>query len=229
MCRFFHPSAAPLALGLTVAMPLPAAAQYYYQAPDISAPPVTGTEPQLGLGLPGATPEELRAALVWHLRVAMNVAALQCDFEPSLLTVSNYNATLAHHKTELADSFARLGTYFKRTAKNAAAGQRAFDMYNTRIYSSYSTVHAQREFCSAMARAGRDAIFAPRGALFGVAQRYLGQIRRALTPAGDRYFTNPAYGYRATLPDLGKKCWKKDRLRDRCAEAWKKAVASASR
>lgn len=229
MRRFHHPSAALLALGLAVAMPLPATAQYYYQAPDISAPPVTGAEPQLGLGLPGATPEELRAALVWHLRVAMNVAALQCDFEPSLLTVSNYNATLAHHKAELADSFARLGAYFKRTARNAAAGQRAFDMYNTRIYSSYSTVHAQREFCDAMGRAGRDAIFARRGALLGVAQRYLGQIRRALTPAGDQYFTNPAYGYRATLPDFGKKCWKKDQLRDRCADAWKKAVAAASR
>ena len=222
-------SGALLALSLLAATPLPASAQYYYQAPDISAPPVTGAEPQLGLGMPGATPEELRAALVWHLRVAMNVAALQCDFEPSLLTVSNYNATLAHHNTELADSFARLGAYFKRTAKTAAAGQRAFDMYNTRIYSSYSTVQAQREFCGAMGRAGRDAIFASRGALIGVAQRYLGQIRRALTPAGDQYFTNPAHGYHATMPNFGKKCWKKDRLRDQCADAWKQAVADASR
>lgn len=228
--RSIRPSSATLlALSLSLAAPLPATAQYYYQAPDISAPPVTGAEPQLGLGLPGASAEELRAALVWHLRAAMNVAALQCDFEPSLLTVSNYNATLAHHKAELGDSFARLGTYFKRTAKTAAAGQRALDMYNTRIYSSYSTVHAQREFCGAMGKAGRDAIFAPRGGLTAVAQRYLGQIRRALTPAGDQYFTNPAYGYRATLPSFGKKCWKRDRLRDQCAEAWKKAVANASR
>ncbi len=229
MRSFRQSGGALLALSLLVAMPLPAAAQYYYQAPDISAPPVTGVEPQLGLGLPGATTEELRAALVWHLRAAMNIAALQCDFEPSLLTVSNYNATLAHHKAELADSFARLETYFKRTAKSAAAGQRAFDMYNTRIYSSYSTVHAQREFCGAMGLAGREAIFARRGTLTAVAQRYLGQIRRALIPAGDQYFTNPAYGYQAVLPSFGKKCWKKDRLRDQCGEAWKKAVANASR
>lgn len=222
-------SSALLALSLIAAAPQPAVGQYYYQAPDISAPPVTGAEPQLGLGLPGATTDELRAGLVWHLRVAMNVAALQCDFEPTLLTVSNYNATLAHHKAELTDSFARLGTYFKRTAGSAAAGQRALDMYNTRIYSSYSTVHAQREFCGAMGRIGREAIFAPRGGLTAVAQRYLGQIRRALTPAGDQYFTNPAYGYHATLPSFGKKCWKKDRLRDQCADAWNKAVANASR
>lgn len=229
MRSFRQSSGALLAWAVMVAIPLPAAAQYYYQAPDISAPPVTGAEPQLGLGLPGATTEELRAALVWHLRVAMNVAALQCDFEPSLLTVSNYNATLAHHKTELTESFTRLGAYFKRTAKTAATGQRAFDMYNTRTYSSYSTVHAQREFCSAMGRVGRDAIFAPRGNLIGVAQRYLGQVRRALMPAGDQYFTNPAYGYHATLPNFGKKCWKKNRLKDQCAEGWKKSVADASR
>lgn len=229
MLCFRQSSSALCALFLTLAMSAPTAAQYYYQAPDISAPPVTGVEPQLGLGLPGASAEEMRAGLVWHLRVAMNVAALQCDFEPSLLTVSNYNATLAHHKAELADSFARLGSYFRRTAGNAAAGQRALDMYNTRIYSSYSTVHAQREFCHAMGKAGRDAIFAPRGGLTAVAQLYLGQIRRSLSPAGDQYFTNPAYGYRATLPSFGKKCWKKDRLRDPCADAWNKAVANASR
>lgn len=216
------------ALGLLATLPVPSAAQFYYAAPDLSTPPVTGQEAEIGLSLPGATAAEVQAGLLWHLRVAMNVAALQCDFEPSLLTVSNYNATLAHHKSELAGAFDRLGSYFQRTAGRGKAGQRALDQYNTKAYSSYSTVHAQRDFCNTMGRVGRDAIFAPRGTLYRIAQNRLGEIRKALVPAGDQYFTNPAYNFRATLPLFTKKCWKKDRLRENCREAWEAYAARQS-
>lgn len=207
----------------------PTSAQFYYAAPNLSTTPVTGAEPGLALNLPGATPDELRAGLLWHLRVAMNIAALQCDFEPSLLTVSNYNATLAHHKGELNQAFTTLGRYFTRAQGSAKAGQSALDQYNTKTYSSYSTVKAQRDFCLVMGNAGRDAIFAPRGALTAVAQRRLGEIRNALVPTGEQYFTNPAYAFKATLPLFSKKCWKKDELRDDCAESWKNYAAKKSR
>lgn len=207
----------------------PAWAQYYYSAPDLRTAPVTGTEPELGLNLPGATPNELHAALIWHLRVAMNVAALQCDFEPSLLTVSNYNATLAHHKVELADAFATLHRYFARARGNAKAGASAFDQYNTQIYSSYSTVRAQRDFCNVMGKVGRDAIFADRGMLYKVARQHLGEIRLALVPRGDQYFTNPAYGFHATLPLLSENCWKKDQLTAACKASWEKYAVGKAR
>ena len=217
-----------LAIAGLAAAAVPAQAQFFYQAPDLSTPPVTGTEPSLELNLPGATPDELKAAVMWHLRVAMNVAALQCDFEPSLLTVSNYNATLAHHKDEIGSALATLERHFQRTAGRGRVGDRAFDQYNTQAYSSYSTVRAQRDFCSVMGGVGRDAIFAPRGTLMSVAQRRLGEIRKALVPSGDQYFTNPAYAFKATLPQFSKKCWKKDRLREDCEKAWRKYAASGS-
>tara|TARA_R110000782_G_scaffold78276_8_gene155417 strand:+ start:72460 stop:73155 length:696 start_codon:yes stop_codon:yes gene_type:complete len=218
------------ALAVCVALAAPAApasAQFYYAAPDLATAPVTGAEPELGLNLPGATPAELKAALVWHLRVALNISALQCDFEPSLLTVSNYNATLAHHKSELADSFNMLTGYFKRmNGGSARAGTTGFDQYNTRVYSSYSTVSAQKDFCNTMGKIGREAIFADRGGLSLLAQRRLGEVKRALVATGEQYFTNPAYNFRATLPLFTKKCWKKNELRDNCEEAWKKYAAS---
>src|SRR3954464_1583294 len=93
----------------------PAQAQFFWSPPDLSTPPVTGAEPSLGLNLLGATPEELNAGLVWNLRAALTVAALQCDFEPTLLTVSNYNAMIAHHNKELQQAFDTLGQYFQRT------------------------------------------------------------------------------------------------------------------
>lgn len=199
---------------------LPAQAQFYFSAPDLSGPPVTGTEPELGLNLPGATPEELRAAMTWHLRVALNVAALQCDFEPSLLTVSNYNAAIAHHDDELAATLKTVTNYFHRTAGKGRVGDRAFDTYNTKIYLGYSTVHAQKDFCHVMGKIGRQAIFTTRGQFNQLAANHMGEVRKALKPTGEQFFTNPAYGYTTVLPDFGKKCWKKDVLTRKCYNEW---------
>jgi hypothetical protein len=202
----------------------PASAQMFWGPPELAGQPVTGAEPELGLNLPGATPTELRAGLVWHLRAALNVAALQCDFEPMLLTVSNYNAAIAHHKEELNNSFVTLGGYFQRVKGSGKPGQTALDQYGTRIYSSYSAVQAQRVFCQTAGSVGRDAIFADRGKLHQIAQKRLGEIRRALAGAnGEQYFTNPAYAFRATLPSMSKSCWKKDSLTESCRAVWNKS------
>ena len=101
----------------------PAAAQFFMQAKDMSGQPVTGTETGLGPSLPGATPEEAKAAIIWNVRAALNVAALQCQFEPTLLAVSNYNAMLVDHKAELKRSWDELGKYFARTNKTPKAAQ----------------------------------------------------------------------------------------------------------
>lgn len=202
----------------------PAGAQLFWQPADLSGAPITGAEPAGGINLPGATPAELQAGLVWHLRAALNVAALQCDFEPTLLTTSNYNAMLAHHRTELGSSFSTLASYFKRV-NGPVAGQKLFDQYGTRTYSSYSAVQAQLEFCQTAGKIGRDAIFAPRGELYKVAQASIGELRRSMVPQGEKVWGNPAYGYTATLPPLDAKCWKKGELVKKCVPLWEQARA----
>jgi hypothetical protein len=199
-----------------------AQAQLFWQPPDLTSPPVTGAEPESGVNLPGATPAELNAGLLWSLRAALNVAALQCDFEPTLLTTSNYNAMLAHHKVELTSAFKMVSDYFVRT-QGAKPGQKQFDQYGTRTYSSFSTVQAQRNFCQTAGSVGRDAIFAPRGQLYRVAQARMGELRKALVPQGDRVFGNPAHGFVASLPPLDKKCWKKQTLTKKCTQGWLKS------
>lgn len=216
---------AAMAVAAMAAISAPVSAQLYFAEPNLSTPPVTGTEPELALNLPGATATELRAGLIWHLRVAMNIAALQCDFEPSLLTVSNYNATLAHHKSELSGAYNALEGYFQRTAGKGRVGQRALDRYNTTVYSSFSTVHAQRDFCNVMGKIGREAIFADRGTFYKIAQNYMGEVHKALVPTGEQYFTNPGYNYKAALPLFTKNCWKKDRLNTSCETAWREYAA----
>jgi len=219
MKKFLSLSLTAAAMALSA---LPAQAQFYYAEPDLSTPPVTGATANLTPALPGATPAELDAALLWHLRAALNVSALQCDFAPSLLTVSNYNAAIAHHDDELAKALKTVMGYFYRTAGAGKKGDRAFDVYNTKVYSVYSTVHAQRDFCNEMSKVGRDAIFATRGSLYTIAQKRMGEVRKALTPSGEQYFTSPAYGFTAAIPDFSKKCWKKDSFQSSCAKLWQK-------
>lgn len=208
----------------TLAITGPASAQLFWSPPDLSAPPITGAEPTSGINLPGATPAELQAGLVWHLRAALNVAALQCDFEPTLLTTSNYNAALAHHRAEFASSFKTLGDYFKRI-NGPVQGQKQFDQYGTRTYSSYSAVQSQLNFCQVAGKVGREAIFAPRGSLYKVAQTYIGEMRRAMIPQADRAFGNPGYGFNPALPPLDAKCWKKGELVKKCMPLWDQAKA----
>ncbi|HEX8527088.1 MAG TPA: hypothetical protein VF689_08960, partial [Allosphingosinicella sp.] len=114
--------AAPFALGA-------AQAQLYLADPDFRAGAIEGSDPLVGLPIPGATAAEYRSHLLWNLRAGLNVAALQCQFSPWLRAVSNYNGILAHHSAELADAYTTLNGYFKRV--HGAKGQKQFDDYST--------------------------------------------------------------------------------------------------
>ncbi len=178
-----------IAAGLAVltAVTPRASAQLFIYPPDFSGAPVTGAEPGIGLPLPGANPEELRASLVWNLRAGLNVAALQCQFSPTLATVRNYNQLLRHQVKEFNRTRLSLEGYFKRTA-GAKDGVRAFDQYTTRTYNGFSTLHAQLGFCQTAALIGRAALGTPKGELYQLASLRLREFRNSLTPVGDRLF-----------------------------------------
>lgn len=202
-----------LALGgaaASLAMATPAAAQFFLKSHDFTGAAVTGAENDLGLNLANATATEQRAALVWNMRAALNVAALQCQFEPTLHTVTNYNALLTDHQAELKTAFDTVSKYFVRTNKSARAGQTALDQFSTRIYSNYATVAAQYNFCQTAASIGRDAIFAPRGGFVDMAVARTRELRNSLIPYGEQAF--PRYIGRdyATYPMLDTKCWNKN-------------------
>ncbi|OAN57722.1 hypothetical protein [Sphingobium sp. TCM1] len=209
-----------LAIAIAPVAAQPAAAQFYWSPPDMSAPPLSDTTAATALGLPGATPAEIKAGLAWNMRAALNVAALQCQFEPTLLTVGNYNAMIAHHDAELDAAQATLLGYFQRTVGKGRAGQSAADMYNTRIYSGYSTVQAQKGFCQEAAVVGRQAIFADRGTLNEVGRVGLPSIKKALVLAGEQFYGTPGYDYVVALPSFDPKCWKKGVLQPLCHQAW---------
>lgn len=210
---------AAAAIGFSAA---PASAQFFLQPVDLSGPRVTGSEPgMVGQAFPDATSQELDAALVWNLRAALNVAALQCQFAPSLLTVENYNAMLTNHGDELDRAYKTLSGYFNRTASSKKEGQSKLDQFGTRVYSGFSTVGGQLSFCQTANEIGIDAQFAPRGGLKNLAEQRMHELRRSLLSWGDQRFRN-RFGWE--IPRLiyfaNEECWDEGEYRTRRCGAY---------
>ncbi len=206
-------AASAMALSLTA----PASAYLFWSQPNFAGPPVQGDEPGLGLPMPRATAAELRAHMLWNLRAGLNVAALQCQFSPILMTVPNYNDLLRKNGGELLTAQNTLGAYFKRV--NAKSWQKDFDAYTTRTYNGFSTMHAQLGFCETASQIGRDARKLGRGKLTQLALERMREFRNSLVPAGDMINSKRAILIAApALPSMDKQCWtKKDQLKASCA------------
>jgi hypothetical protein len=176
---------AALAALAIVALPAPAAAQLFLVPPAYPSAPIDGSDPLVGLPLPGATPAEYRASLIWNLRAGLNVAALQCQFSPFLRTVSNYNALIAHHNRELAAAYTVLEGYFRRV--NGRTGPRDFDLYSTQTYNGFSSGNAQLGFCQTASRIGKEALAIPKGQFGQLAANRMREFRGSLVPVPDGY------------------------------------------
>ena len=198
---------AKLLISVMALLSLPAHAQIFWQPPDFHGLPVTPGEPGIGVPLPDATPEELSASVAWQMRSGLNVMALQCQFDRTLLTENTYNTILTNHKAELEASYGTLARYFKRMNKVPKAAQDALDRYGTRSYLAMSTVHGQYEFCQTAADIAKRAIFVPRGSFTAYAIERLRELRASLVRTGEQQF----HFYRPTglvqYPSFEKKCW----------------------
>jgi hypothetical protein len=206
---------AAIAIG-AAALPAPAAAQLFLKTPDFRAGPIEGSDPLVGVPMPGATPTEYRAHLLWNIRAGLNVSALQCQFSPFLRTVPNYNGLLAHHSGELATAYTTLNAYFKRMDK--VRGQKMFDDYSTITYNNWSTFQGQLGFCQTAASILREALLTPKGGLTQLGERRLRELRNSLLPNGEAALQYHPFAIRLpTLPPLEATCYnKKDQLVRRC-------------
>jgi hypothetical protein len=224
LCKVVLAAAAAIAATMAAG---PASAQFFLKSHDMSGAPVTGAEPGILPPMPGATPAELTAGLVWQLRSALNVAALQCQFAPTLLTVANYNAIIHDHDAEFDAAQKTLLAYFTRVNKTKKAGQTAFDQFNTRVSSDFSTVSAQYPFCQTAGAVGEAALFAPHGGMKDVAKARTRELRNSLVPWGEQYFPYavvinvPPY-----IPRMDDACWKKQEWNDRKCGAYPFPVGS---
>lgn len=212
--RLAFPAACAAAV---LAIPQPAAAQLFLNPPRFASEPVTGAD--LSPQLPGATDVEQLAATLWTLRMGLNVAALQCDAFPTLLTRRNYNGMLAHHGAELKGASDTLEGYFRRQSATVRDGQRAYDAYQNRLGTSFSTVSSQLTFCQVAASVSRDAVWAPRGSLAEVATGRLRELRGSTAYTREPLLVYPWLPMGLLrVPNLDPRCWdRKGRLKEVCA------------
>jgi len=173
------------ALAMAVAAPASASAQLFFTQPAFERGPVEPGDPIIGTPLPDANPAELRAGLIWNLRSALNVAALQCQFSPFLRAVDNYNAILAHHSTELGRAYSALNGYFRRV-HGAREGQRLFDAWSTTTYNNFSSMYGQVGFCQTAGDVGKEALARRKGEFYELARDRMRELRSSLRPVNDR-------------------------------------------
>ena len=166
-------------------MPAAAPAQLFVTDPVFATGPIEGSDPLVGLPLPGATPAEYRAHLLWNLRSGLNVAALQCQFSPYLRTVDSYNTVINQHARELAAAYTALKAISAGPAPARPGGN--FDRYSTMTYNNFSTLQAQFAFCQTAARIGKEALMTRRGELGKLAAARMRELRNSLVPARDYY------------------------------------------
>lgn len=199
----------PLLLALTAvsALSTPASAQIFWQGPDFRGAPLQPGEPGMGVMLPGATVAEERANWAWQMRAALNVAKLQCKFDPTLLAADSYDGVYINHAVELAGAYDTLRKYFVRTTKTARDAQRALDQYGTKTYSGFSTVGNQYGYCQTASRIGKKAQFAPRGAFTIFTVENLRELRNSLGVGGEQYFRKTRLLYNMATPQFDVKCW----------------------
>jgi hypothetical protein len=121
------------------------------------------------------TATETKAEAVWQMRAALNVAALQCQYDPALKVVDNYNQFTARHKAELEASRTTMEGNYRRRYGKAWAGQ--FDRYNTRNYNSFSATRFQVAYCNKMGEVGAKTVAMDAGTLASYAQTTVPEIR----------------------------------------------------
>lgn len=92
---------------------------------------------------------------VWHLRAALNVAALACRGSDEAAIVAGYNAMLNRHKATLKDAQARLSAEYKGKGGD---WQDRYDDQMTRLYNFFSQSQARDPFCRAAATTLADSV-----------------------------------------------------------------------
>ncbi|WP_375381666.1 hypothetical protein [uncultured Sphingomonas sp.] len=110
------------------------------------------------------------AATVWHLRAALNVAALGCRAGGEAALAAQYNALIAAQKTALTAAESGLSTEFRA---GGGKWQDRYDHAMTRLYNFFATAQAHDRFCAAAVRVMADAQGLAPGALPGFAARQL--------------------------------------------------------
>lgn len=181
-------------------------AQRADKAPPAAPIPVAPPMPPPGAGMHDGL-STLKA--VWHMRAAVNVAALSCGARDGRI-VGNYNQLLSRHKTVLAAAYAT-ETDVARAA-HGAGYQRALDTHMTQLFNYFAWPPAQDAFCREAALVAAEAGHVQPAQFETFAVRGLRRIDAVFTaPPAPRIAAVPAAPHRsasAAAPAVAAGVWR---------------------
>ncbi|HXH15053.1 MAG TPA: hypothetical protein VNJ10_02865 [Sphingomonas sp.] len=118
------------------------------------------------------------AAKVWHLRAALNVAALACRGPQELVIVAGYNSLLSSQKPMLAKAEA---TYASEYKAGGGDWQDRYDDSMTRLYNFFSQSPARDAFCAAAGTVLADSAGVSADAMPAFAAAHLPMLEQPFT------------------------------------------------
>ncbi|WCT74997.1 SPOR domain-containing protein [Sphingomonas naphthae] len=124
----------------------------------------------------------------WHLRSALNVAALSCDRAGTAGLAAGYNQLLARHKAALASAYKSETGGFKKPADA--------DRHITQVYNFYAQPPAQPAFCATAGAVMKEAVAADPKAFAAFVPTAMARLQK---PFDDHYRAYEAY--RVALAD----------------------------
>ncbi len=132
---------------------------------------------------PADWPAPLPASLtgperIWHLRAALNVAALSCPSKTGPAIVRNYNDLLKSRKSLLAAAYQAEIRQFQQAG--GPDWQASFDRYMTKLYNRYAWPPAQPRFCTTADTIATQALQTPAYDFEPFANNALARIEQAL-------------------------------------------------
>ena len=92
----------------------------------------------------------------WHVRAALNVAALGCRDAFEAETIAGYNQLLALHRTALAQADTSVKALYR--VRHAAAWEGEHDRAMTRVYNFFAQPPAHDAFCAVAHEVLREAL-----------------------------------------------------------------------
>lgn len=129
-----------------------------------------------------------REATVWHMRAALNVAALGCRDAAEQETVAQYNKLLATQRRGLAAADMAVKAQYR--ARYGARWSKIHDQQMTRVYNFFAQPPAQPAFCEAARGVLLEAQTVAPGKLADFAA---GALPRLEAPFTDFYIRYEAY------------------------------------
>lgn len=112
---------------------------------------------------------------LWHVRMALNVAALNCERYGSTARLQ-YNQILTVHKAVLTDANAAVDRNYKVAYGRAGVGSR--EQLNTIVYNFFALPPVIKSFCPVATAVGTKILAMPSGALLAYAPEALKELEK---------------------------------------------------